>query len=125
MDRQSTGKFGEDTAVEYLESLGWRIIERNWRCPAGELDIIAQEPAPCGTLVFCEVKARRRIQDRLPVMPLEAITEKKLRKLRELARYWLRASAKSARHIRIDALGVIISADGAVSVQHRRGIGSR
>ena len=46
MGRDEVWRAGEDLAASYLAGLGWRILARNWRCPAGELDIIAVEPGP-------------------------------------------------------------------------------
>ncbi|MDR1833819.1 MAG: YraN family protein, partial [Propionibacteriaceae bacterium] len=87
MDRMQLGQFGEDLAAQYLRGLGWRILARNWRCKLGELDIVAEDGSD--TVVFCEVKTRRRIREQIPVPPLEAITGKKLQKLRQLAMAWL------------------------------------
>jgi putative endonuclease len=53
--RQALGRLGEDLAVEYLTAAGYKVLERNWRCPAGEIDIVAQE-GDC--LVVVEVRAR-------------------------------------------------------------------
>ncbi len=58
MEKQELGRAGEDVAAGYLSRLGWRILERNWRCPAGELDIVACEPCSPEVVVFCEVKCR-------------------------------------------------------------------
>lgn len=55
-NRRETGAEYERRAAEYLESLGWIILERNYRCRAGEIDLIAEDG---GTLVFVEVKYRR------------------------------------------------------------------
>lgn len=55
-DRIQTGKHGEDMAAAYLKRAGYEIIERNYRCPFGEIDIVAREG---GTIVFVEVKSRR------------------------------------------------------------------
>ncbi|MFZ4438247.1 MAG: YraN family protein, partial [Syntrophales bacterium] len=54
--RISTGKKGEELAAAYLEEAGYRIIERNYRCLFGEIDMVAEEGE---TLVFVEVKSRR------------------------------------------------------------------
>ena len=53
---QRVGKFGEWLAAEHLVDSGMRLVARNWRCPLGEIDIIAQDG---DTVVFCEVKTRR------------------------------------------------------------------
>jgi putative endonuclease len=56
--RQRVGSDAEDRAAACIEAAGLAIIARNWRCRAGELDIVAREPGPAGTLVFVEVRAR-------------------------------------------------------------------
>ncbi|MDO5678573.1 MAG: YraN family protein, partial [Propionibacteriaceae bacterium] len=55
--RQAIGRRGEEKAVEYLEGLGWRILDRNWRCREGEADIVAYDP-DCDALVVVEVKTK-------------------------------------------------------------------
>ena len=55
-ERRALGARGEDAAVAYLERIGMTVAERNWRCPAGEIDIVALDGT---TIVLCEVKTRR------------------------------------------------------------------
>ncbi|MBA3021037.1 YraN family protein [Propionicimonas sp.] len=119
MDKAQVWHAGEDVAAEHLAGLGWRIVERNWRCRAGELDIIAIEPGPEPVVVFCEVKTRRGTAFGQPV---EAITRAKLAKLRELSLLWLRAAGHTGANLRIDAIGVLLSQHGPALVDHRRGI---
>lgn len=114
------GRDGEDIAATHLESQGWRIIERNWRCPAGELDIIAWDEG-AQTLVFVEVKSRSSVAFGQPV---EAITWRKLAKLRELATLWLRVTEPRVRTIRLDAIGVLMPRGGSPELTHLRGIGA-
>lgn len=112
---------GEDVAARHLAALGWRILDRNWRCPAGELDIVAVESGPEPVLVFCEVKCRRGLGYGTP---LESITARKIAKLREVGLHWLRAAESSYRHVRIDGIGVLLSPSGPPVIRHVRGIGS-
>ena len=56
--RQQTGADGETRAAALLETSGLAIVARNWRCRAGELDIVAREPGASGGLVFVEVRSR-------------------------------------------------------------------
>lgn len=123
---QQVGRLGEDLADAHLRRLGWQIVERNWRCGDGEIDIIAREPLPGGghALVMVEVKYRSGpgYGD-----PLEAITRAKLRKLTELAHLWLRAQRaegcpESASRVRIDAVGVQRQAGRNHRISHVRGI---
>ncbi|MDO5737268.1 MAG: YraN family protein [Propionibacteriaceae bacterium] len=114
------GVRGEDIATAFLEAQGWQIIERNWRCPAGEVDIIAWDEA-AQAIVFVEVKSRSSVAFGEPI---EAITWRKLTKLRELAILWLRATTPRVRNIRLDAIGVLLGRDGIPEVTHVREIGA-
>lgn len=114
------GRDGEDIAVAHLESEGWQIIERNWRCPSGELDIIAWDE-DARAIVFVEVKCRSSLAFG---EPLEAITWRKQAKLRELAGLWLRVTTPRVRNIRLDAIGILLPSVGTPEVSHVRGIGA-
>ena len=113
------GRNGEDIAAAHLESQGWCIIERNWRCPKGELDIIAWDERE-QTLVFVEVKSRSSVAFGDPV---ETITWRKLSKLRELVTLWLRVTEPRVRSIRLDVIGVLMPRGQEPAVTHLRGIG--
>lgn len=104
------GRTGEQIAAEHLESAGYRIITRNWRCAIGELDIIAERG---GTVVFVEVKTRSGTGYG---HPLEAITAHKLARLRRLAAAWCSENGPVAR-IRLDAIAVV-TAPGQTLVEH-------
>lgn len=123
---QAVGRLGEDLADAHLRQLGWEIVERNWRCSDGELDIIAREPLPGDqtALVFVEVKYRSGLGfgD-----PLEAITRAKVKKLGELALLWLRERHDTgletwADQIRVDAVGVLRQPGDVHRITHVRGI---
>src|SRR5690554_4479679 len=94
------GDRGEDLAACYLSKKGFVIIERNWRCARGEIDIIAKDG---DTLVFVEVKTRRT--DRLGT-PTEAVNIKKQQKLRLLARHYIYENKKTASTYRFDVAAV-------------------
>ena len=81
--KDALGRYGEDLAAQYLEDLGLVILDRNWRCSAGELDVIARDG---DSLVVCEVKTRRSERYGAPV---EAVSPRKMRRLRILALRWL------------------------------------
>ncbi|MEI2779191.1 MAG: YraN family protein [Tetrasphaera sp.] len=114
--RQSVGAFGEEMASRYLAGLGWQVVERNWRCPSGEIDIVAIDGPE---LVICEVKTRRGLGLGDPV---EAVTPPKHRRLRQLAGAWLQGHpAERGRPMRIDVIGVVLEATGG-RVHHVRGV---
>jgi putative endonuclease len=114
--KDALGRFGEDAAARYLSELGMRVIDRNWRCDLGELDIVALDGT---TLVVCEVKTRSTDQFGQPV---EAVTSRKAARLRRLAARWL-VDHPTARpvEVRIDIVGVLRPRHGATVVDHRRG----
>lgn len=116
-ERRGVGDRGEDLAARYLERCGWIVLERNWRCRYGEIDLVCREPD--GTVVICEVKART---GRGYGGPLEAITQAKARRLRHLTAAWAREHPGRRPGLRIDAIGVLWHPDGTASVSHERGI---
>ena len=111
------GRQGEQLAAEYLQRAGYRILDRNWRCADGEIDIVAAERR---ALVVCEVKTRSGVRYGTP---LEAITRQKRNRLRRLAIRWLVAHGILFDEIRIDVVGVLRSESGEFSVDHVRGVG--
>lgn len=114
--RQDLGRQGEDWAAQYLERQGFRIIERNWRCSHGEVDIVAWEGQ---TVVVCEVKTRRSTRCGHPV---ESVTPQKVNRLRGLTVAWLQEAKVRCRGIRIDVIGVVVTPEGDASVEHVRGV---
>ena len=119
--RQDVGARGEDLAVVALQQEGMHVVTRNWRCKAGEIDIIALEVvAGCRTLVFCEVKCRTGLGFG---GPLESITYAKLRKLRSLVAQYLSDEQPQADEIRLDAIGVVLQLGRPPELTHVRGIG--
>ncbi|CAB4611619.1 unannotated protein [freshwater metagenome] len=111
---QALGKYGEDIAEQFLLQAGMHILERNWRCNVGEIDIVARDS---GTLVICEVKTRSSHQVGTPA---EAITARKLRRLRGLAYRWLEAHQVYIPDVRIDLVSVTQPAWGGPVVEHLR-----
>lgn len=110
---------GEDRAAGYVEELGWSVLERNWRCRAGELDLVAHD-GETDTLVFIEVKTRSGYGYG---SPLAAITHAKASRLRGLAIAWMRERSRCARSMRVDAIGIVMGSDGQTELTHLRGIG--
>lgn len=110
------GAYGEDLACEFLTDLGYELVDRNWRCDQGELDIVARDGA---SLVFCEVKTRRSTAFGSPV---EAVTPAKAARLRRLAISWLRAHDQHADEVRIDVIGVLSPPSAPAQIEHLVGV---
>jgi putative endonuclease len=108
------GARGERIAAAFLTDAGLRVLDRNWRCREGELDIVAREG---DALVFCEVKTRRGLGYGHPV---EAVTPRKQRRLRLLAQRWLAAHDQHAPELRFDVVGVLVGPAGPALVTHLR-----
>ena len=115
--KDALGRHGEDLAAEYLQQSGLRVLDRNWRCADGEIDIVAVDRR---VLVVCEVKTRTGNRYGAP---LESISHSKLRRLRRLAIRWVVAHGVLFDEIRVDAVGVLRSPSGEFTVSHARGVG--
>lgn len=114
--KDALGRWGEDLAVNYLESSGLIVLARNWRCALGELDVIAREGS---RLVVCEVKTRSSDDYG---GPFQAVTPRKLRRMRQLALRWLDEQQVHAPEIRFDVIGIIQPRAGSPTLQHLRGV---
>jgi putative endonuclease len=101
--RKALGAYGERLAARVLEREGLEILDRNWRCAAGEIDIVAGGP---GLVVVCEVKTRRG--DRFG-SPLDAITPDKTERLYRLGAAWVVEHGCADRRLRVDVVGVMLS----------------
>lgn len=110
--KDELGRRGEQLAADHLESRGLRVLDRNWRCPQGEIDLVARDR---GELVFVEVKTR---SSEAFGHPLESITVQKLARLRRLAAAWCEAHPGNHDRIRIDAIAVIAPAGGLAEIEH-------
>jgi putative endonuclease len=99
-ERVELGMRGEQLVVEMLKGLGYKIVERNYRCPFGEIDLIARHR---GTLVFVEIKTRR-------TKPLayakEAVNAGKQRRLSKTALAYMKANAELDTSARFDVVAV-------------------
>lgn len=115
--RAELGRWGERLAEEHLAADGMAVLERNWRCRLGEIDLIARDGE---TIVFCEVKTRRGTAYGTPA---EAVTPAKSARLRRLAGRWLALRSPGVPGVRIDVLTVLAPRGEPVAVQHLRGIG--
>ena len=118
LSRNELGALGEQFAVEHLGALGLRIVERNWRCRYGELDVIAADGA--NTVVFVEVKTRTG--DAFGGIA-EAVTPAKVRRIRRLAGIWLAGQDTGWAQVRIDVIGVRVGRCRVPEVMYLRGVG--
>ncbi|WP_113700174.1 YraN family protein [Nonomuraea lactucae] len=112
--KNELGRHGEQLAVDYLEAEGMKIIERNWRCRYGEIDVIAEDG---DTLVVVEVKTR---SSRSHGTALEAVRPSKLTRLRMLAAKWLAGQPRTFHAVRVDVIALERFA-GDYSLRHVRG----
>lgn len=108
---QKVGKFGEDVAVKYLKQNGYKILDRNFSCKRGELDIVALQKKQ---IVFIEIKARTSIEYGLPK---EAVTKKKLEHIYKIAEYYLYTRNLEKEDTRIDVIEVYIK-NGNFRINH-------
>lgn len=102
-EKQNIGKLGEDIAIKYLEKHGYHILERNYRKPWGEIDIIAQQK---DELVFVEVKAQNQ---EFEWRPEENITQHKKRQLSRIVATYLKANKiPEDQNWRVDVLAITL-----------------
>jgi putative endonuclease len=106
------GRLGETLAAEHLAGSGLTIIERNWRCSQGEIDIVARDG---DELVFVEVKTRSSVAFG---HPLESITAVKLARLRRLAAAWCAEHPGKHDRVRVDAVAVIAPPGRLPQIEH-------
>lgn len=116
--RSTVGRAGEDAACAFLARCGHEIVERNWRCRAGEIDIVSVDR---GELVFTEVKTRSSLR---AGDPLEAVTPVKLARMRRLAGLWREAHPMRCARLRLDVVGVLWRPGEAPEIRHVTGVGS-
>ncbi|ABO50552.1 protein of unknown function UPF0102 [Desulforamulus reducens MI-1] len=110
IQRKALGNKGEEEACKYIQNLGYNIMERNYRCKIGELDIIAWDPV--GMLVFLEVRSR---SGRAFGVPEESVNYRKQNKLRMLAQQFLLTKSEFAKiSCRFDVIGVYFNKEGSV-----------
>jgi len=109
--RIDLGRVGEDAAERLYAKDGFRVLDRNYRCSAGEIDLVVRRG---GLVVFCEVKARRT--DRFGE-PSEAVGYAKQARLRRLAGAWLSDRRPGPVDIRFDVVSAIVR-HGRISIRH-------
>ena len=113
MNRREVGIQGEKIAREFLEKQGYYILETNYRCPEGEVDIISRD-ADC--LVFTEVRARR---SHTFGTPEESITPTKMARLRNIAARYQQEHANLPDQYQIDVIAIAMSPQGKpLTIRH-------
>lgn len=105
------GRRGEDLAARLYESSGWRVLERNYRVPEGEIDLVARRG---GVVAFCEVKTRGT--DRWG-LPAEAVAPPKQARLRRLAARWMSERRPGPVEIRFDVVSIVVR-EGRPELMH-------
>lgn len=114
--RRAVGAYGERMAARHLEGLGLRIVDHNWRCAHGEIDLVAVD-GEC--LVVVEVKTRRSVDFGAPI---EQVSWRKLARLRRLAALWLADHPGGFTDVRVDVIGVWRPRSGPCQVEHLPGV---
>lgn len=118
-DNRALGEYGERLAARYLREQGYTVLDRNWRCPNGEIDLVARD-GDC--LVVCEVKTRR---SQAFGEAVEAVVPRKAARLRLLAGCWREAHPdERARDLRVDVIGVLRPAEGPARLTHLKAVAS-
>jgi putative endonuclease len=111
------GAYGERVAARHLVDDGLVVLDRNWRCDAGEIDLVLRDGE---VLVFCEVKTRTGTAYG---HPLEAVDDVKVERLVRLGERWIEEHGVVAPQVRYDLVAVLRSPRGAAEVEHVRGLG--
>jgi len=111
--RRQTGQTGEQIAARHLFRKGFRLLEHNYRCERGEIDLIAEDH---GTLVFVEVKTRRSLASGSPE---EAVDREKQRKICRAANWYLQPWQRWPLPIRFDVVAIELDeSDHVVAIRH-------
>ncbi|GAA4625542.1 YraN family protein [Cellulomonas oligotrophica] len=114
--KDAVGRYGEDVATAWVQRAGWQVLDRNWRCADGELDLVALDG---DELVAVEVKTRRSATFGSPA---EAVTARKLARLRRLTARWLREHDVRPASVRVDVLAIVLPRAGRAQVEHLAGV---
>ncbi|KQW53530.1 hypothetical protein ASC77_04445 [Nocardioides sp. Root1257] len=115
--RIALGRYGEDLAARHLVERGMAVLDRNWRCAAGEIDLVLRDG---DVLVVCEVKTRSSVDHGTPH---EAISDAKLDRLRRLGTCWQEEHGVTVPDVRVDLVAILRPRRGPSIVEHVRGVG--
>lgn len=108
-ERKKIGQWGEDIAREYLHLNEYHIIQQNWRCRSGEIDIIAQLE---DTIIFVEVRTRKSKSQF--GLASESVDYRKQKKVRETAQVYLHLNGKHDHMVRFDVIAVLLNEEAEV-----------
>jgi len=114
--RHALGAYGEQVAARHLTEAGLVLLDRNWRCAEGEIDLVLRDGE---VLVLCEVKTRT---SEVCGSPHQAVTQAKLDRLHRLGQAWMRAHDVHVDDVRVDLVGVLRPPRGPAEVDHVRGV---
>ena len=112
------GAKGEELVAHYLADAGYVVLERNWRCTIGELDIIAEH---AGQIVGVEVKTRSSLGFGHPA---EAVNPVKLRRISRLARRWCVEQRRNPNTVRVDVAAILLEPGQEPHIEHLIGVES-
>lgn len=110
-----TGNSGEEIAAAFLSQRGYQILERNFRCKGGEVDIVARDRGEDRSLVFVEVKTRRDLSYGVPQL---AVTPFKQRQISKAALTWLSKKRLHNCNARFDVIAILLDNNGHHAVEH-------
>ncbi|MDS1270624.1 YraN family protein [Lipingzhangella sp. LS1_29] len=116
-DPATLGRCGEELAARYLRRQGMWLLERNWSCAWGELDLLARWGA---VLVAVEVKTRTGVRFGNPETAVDAA---KLQRIRAAAGRWMEMQGRPFARLRVDVLAVVVQPDGRWWLRHHRAVG--
>ena len=114
--RQALGAYGERVAASHLTEQGMVVLDRNWRCDHGELDLVLRDG---GVLVACEVKTR---SSDVGGSPHEAVGDAKLQRLHGLLWRWAEHHGVRPAETRVDLVAIVRDRRGAALVDHVQGL---
>ncbi|MDO5629440.1 MAG: YraN family protein [Mobilicoccus sp.] len=115
--RRALGEYGERLAARYCRESGLEVVDRNWRCEVGEIDLVVRDGS---CLVVCEVKTRRT--DTFGG-PIAAVTPAKAARLRRLAGCWIEAHPRTGTtDLRIDVVAIERPRTGPAVIDHLVGV---
>lgn len=112
--RKARGRLAEEAGACYLLKQGYVLLERNWRCRSGEIDIIAKKE---GVIIIVEVRSRT-VHNEQYGTPAESITPRKMKQIRETAIVYLQRTNQLDEIIRFDVLGVRMAQSKIMDIEH-------